>query len=136
MPVQAFDCALHGPRPGPEDTLLLLSHTGAKRYSKAVLERARADGVTCVTLGAKGTGSDIETVEIETSDAYTASHLGALMRLAQLARELGGDVGSLDAAPDAVAAALDGPGTGVEPPGRLLEFIGAGPNQWTAAEAP
>ena len=29
---------------------------------------------------------------------------------------------------------MDGPAIGVEPPRRSLEFIGAGPNQWTAAE--
>jgi glucosamine--fructose-6-phosphate aminotransferase (isomerizing) len=36
--------------------------------------------------------------------------------------------------PDAVAEVVDGPPIGVEPPERSLEFIGAGPNQWTAAE--
>src|SRR5207245_3107480 len=63
-----------------------------------------------------------------------ASHLGALARLAQLAVALGAELGELDAVPDAVAAALDGPGPGVEPPERGLELVGAGPNQWTAAE--
>ncbi len=133
-PVQACDAALHGPRPGAGDGLVLLSHTGAKRYTRAVLERARADGAICVTVGALGTGADVETVGRERSSAYTASHLGALLRLAQLAELLGDPVGNLGLVPDAVAAALAGPGPSVEPPDRLVELIGSGPNQWTAAE--
>jgi glucosamine--fructose-6-phosphate aminotransferase (isomerizing) len=132
--LQAADCAAYGPQPAPEDGLVLLSHTGAKRYANTVLERARGAGVECVRIGARGTGADLETVERERSSAYTASHLGAMLRLAQLARALGADLGDLEPVPDAVAAALDEPGPGVAPPRRLLELTGAGPNQWTAAE--
>lgn len=135
VPVQAFDAALHGPRPAPGDALVLLSHTGHKRYSEEVLRAARADGVPTVSIGGRGApGADLETVEIERSDAYTASHLGALLRLAQLAAELGADLGALGDVPDAVTGALEGSGPEVEPPERLLEYTGAGPNQWTAAE--
>jgi len=133
-PVEAADCAAYGPAPAAGNGLLLLSHTGAKRHARTVLERARAAGVTCVRIGARGTGADLETVERERSSAYTASHLGALLRLAQLARALGAELGDLDAIPDAVASALDGPGPAVAPPARLLELTGAGANQWTAAE--
>jgi glucosamine--fructose-6-phosphate aminotransferase (isomerizing) len=133
-PLQAADSAAYGPAPDSGDGLLLLSHTGAKRHANTVLERARAAGVQAVRIGARDTGADIETVERETSSAYTASHLGTLLRLAQLAGALGADLGELEAVPDAVAAALDGPGPGVAPPARLLELTGAGPNQWTAAE--
>jgi glucosamine--fructose-6-phosphate aminotransferase (isomerizing) len=131
---QAADVAAYGPVPGEGDALVLLSHTGAKRDANTVLERARAAGVPCVRVGARNTGADLETVERESSSAFTASHLGAMLRLAQLARALGADLGDLDAVPDAVAAALDAPGPGVAPPARLLELTGAGPNQWTAAE--
>jgi glucosamine--fructose-6-phosphate aminotransferase (isomerizing) len=132
--LQAADCAAYGPEPAPDDGLILLSHTGAKHYANTVLERARSAGVACVRIGARGTGADLETVERETSAAFTASHLGALLRLAQLAAALGAALGDLEAVPDAVATALDGPGPGVAPPKRLLELTGAGPNQWTAAE--
>ena len=133
--VQAADAALHGPRPGPEDGLVLLSHRGTKRYTNAVLERARADGVPTVAIGARGApGVDVATVEPERSAAFTASHTGAMLRLAQLARALGADLGPLEVVPDTVAAALEGPGPEIEPPRRLLELVGAGPNQWTAAE--
>jgi glutamine---fructose-6-phosphate transaminase (isomerizing) len=120
--------------PAPEDGLILLSHTGAKRYANDVLERAQRQGTACVRIGAAGTGADVETVEREESSAYTASHTGALMRLAQIAHALGADLGDLGAVAGAVKAAVEGSGPGVEPPARLLEFTGAGANQWTAAE--
>src|ERR671934_3149341 len=103
-PVQAFDAALYGDGPTQQEALILLSHTGAKQHTSQVLEQARADGVPTVTIGARAvSGADLETVEKERSSAYTASHLGALMRLAQLARELGADLGQLEAVPSAVA---------------------------------
>jgi glutamine---fructose-6-phosphate transaminase (isomerizing) len=134
-PVSAADCALWGPRPTQTDALVLLSHRGTKRYASQVVERARADGIPTVAIGGEGApGVDIETVAQETAGTFTASHLGALARLAQLAVALGADVGELDAVPGAVAAALEGPSPAVEMPERGLEFVGAGPNQWTAAE--
>jgi glucosamine--fructose-6-phosphate aminotransferase (isomerizing) len=135
LAVAAADCALWGPRPSAADALILLSHRGTKRYTSAVLERARAEGVATVNIGGVGApGADIETVAQETSPTFTASHLGALARLAQLAVALGAEFGRLDAVPDAVAAALGSPPPAVAPPTRGLDFVGAGPNQWTAAE--
>ncbi len=132
--VQAMDAALAGPRPAAGDGLILLSHRGTKLYTTAVVERARADGAAVVSISARGVaGADIETVEPERSSAFTASHLGALMRVAQLAVALGADF-DLTTVADAVAEVVDGPPIGVEPPARSLEFVGAGPNQWTAAE--
>jgi len=133
--VSAADCALWGPRPSRSEALVLLSHRGTKRYTSEVLERARAEGVATVAIGGEGApGIDIETVTQETSATFTASHLGALARLAQLAVALGAELGELDALPGAVAATLQAPGPTVELPERGLEFVGAGPNQWTAAE--
>jgi len=134
--VQAMDAALSGPRPGADDGLILLSHRGTKRYTTDVVEQAGAAGAAVVSISARGVaGADIETVEPERSSAFTASHLGALMRVAQLSVALGGELGGpLASVPDAVAGIVDGPLIGVEPPARSLEFIGAGPNQWTAAE--
>jgi glucosamine--fructose-6-phosphate aminotransferase (isomerizing) len=132
--VAAVDAALWGRHPGPGDALVLLSHRGTKRFTSQVLERARADGVPTVAIGGIGApGADLETVEQEEAGTFTASHLGALMRLAQIAVVLGAQL-ELDAIPDAVAAALAAPSPGVEPPERGLELVGAGPNQWTAAE--
>jgi glucosamine--fructose-6-phosphate aminotransferase (isomerizing) len=134
-PVAAMDMALHGPVAGEGDALILLSHRGTKRQTTDALERARAAGAETVTIGGRGSpGIDLETSPPERSAAFTVSHTGALMRLAQLATLLGADLGPLDGVPDAVAEALAGP-LDVEPPRRLLEFVGAGPNAWTAAEA-
>jgi len=133
--VAAADSALWGPRPTSADALVLLSHRGTKRYTSEMLERARAEGVPTVAIGGEGApGADIETVAQERSGTFTASHLGALARLAQLAVALGADLRDLDSVPAAVAAALAAPEPAVELPERGLEFVGAGPNQWTAAE--
>jgi glucosamine--fructose-6-phosphate aminotransferase (isomerizing) len=134
--VQAADAALYGPRPGPDDALILISHRGTMRYTMNVQRRAQETGVPTVVISRRSSaaGADLETVENEASSAHTASYLGALMRLAQLAVALGADLGDLEGIPDAVAAELDAPPPGVTPPQRLLAFIGAGTNQWTAAE--
>ena len=132
--VQAIDAALHGPFPSGNDALVLMSHRNWKRYSTQVLERARSEGVPTVVISGRGSdGADIETVEQERCAAFTASHIGALMRLAQLARALGAELG-LEAVPDALSRVLADAQRIVDPPRRLLEFTGAGPNQWTAAE--
>jgi glutamine---fructose-6-phosphate transaminase (isomerizing) len=132
----APDLALEGPTPDPaRDALIVLSHTGAKRYSAEVLESARATGVPTVAIGGIGApGVDLETVEQERSDTYTASHLGALLRLAQIAEHLGASLGELSAVPDAVANSLERTRAPLAPPARVLEFIGGGSNAWTAAE--
>lgn len=133
--VQAFDAALYGPRAEAADALIVLSHRGTKRYGRSALEQGRAAGAECIVVGGRGAPEvELETVAQERSSAFTASHLGALARLAQLAATLGAELGDLSLVPGAVAAQLDGPGPGVEPPARLLELTGAGINQWTAAE--
>jgi glucosamine--fructose-6-phosphate aminotransferase (isomerizing) len=133
--VQAIDAALHGPFPTRGDALVLMSHRNTKRYSTQVLERARAESIATIVISGRGSpGADIETVEQERCAAFTASHLGALMRLSQLAQALGADLGRLEAVPEAVEEVLAAAGHILDPPRRLLEFTGGGPNQWTAAE--
>jgi glucosamine--fructose-6-phosphate aminotransferase (isomerizing) len=135
LPVQAMDAALYGPLAGSGDAIVLLSHRNTKRFTSEVLQRARADGVPTVVVSGRGSpGADVETVEQERCAAFTASHLGALMRLAQLAVALGADLGPLADVPAAVESALGRPAPLADPPERLLELTGAGPNQWTAAE--
>lgn len=132
---QAADAAFDGPRPKASDALILLSHRGTKRFTSEVLERARTDGVATVVIGGIGApGTDVETVEQERSSAYTVSHLGALARLATIAVALGADLGDTSGVPDAVARVVDAKTTPFEPPLRGLDFVGAGINQWTAAE--
>jgi glucosamine--fructose-6-phosphate aminotransferase (isomerizing) len=134
LAVQGVEADLHGPRPGPGDGLILLTHRGTKRHTSNVAARAREDGAAIVQISAiGGPGADLETVPGERSAAFTASHTGALARLAQIAVELGADLGELADVPDALEAVLaDCPLPA--PPDRLLELTGAGPNRWTAAE--
>jgi glucosamine--fructose-6-phosphate aminotransferase (isomerizing) len=135
LAVQAMDAALYGLATGDDRAVIVMSHRNTKRFSSDLLGQltGSADGPVVVIGGRGSPGVDIETVEQERSSAFTASHLGALMRLAQLARSLGAGLEGLEDVPDAVEAALSRE-LGVEPPPRLLELIGAGPNQWTAAE--
>jgi glutamine---fructose-6-phosphate transaminase (isomerizing) len=135
LAVQAMDAALYGVPAAHGDGVLVLSHRNTKRFSTHVREQARDAGAgPIVVIGGRGSPAvDIETVEQEGSAAFTASHLGALMRVAQLARCLGARLEGLEEVPEAVEGAL-GRELRVEPPRRVLELIGAGPNQWTAAE--
>ncbi|HEY7619365.1 MAG TPA: hypothetical protein VH834_06295 [Solirubrobacteraceae bacterium] len=116
------------------EAVIVLSHTAHTGYTSQALDAAREAGCAVVHVTGIGAGGDVETVTPETSYAYTASHTGALLRLAQIARALGAALGDLDAVPGAVARVLDAPAPVAEPPERLLELMGAGPNAWTAQE--
>ena len=132
--VHAADVAPYGRAISAEEGVIVLSHTGGTGYSMTMLERARAAGAEALHVSGIGNGGELETVAAEASYAYTASHTGALLRLAQLATALGADLGPLEGIPERVAAVLDLPGPLIEVPGRLVELIGAGPNGWTAQE--
>jgi glucosamine--fructose-6-phosphate aminotransferase (isomerizing) len=132
--VHAADTAQYGHRFEVSDAVIVLSHTGETGYTRQTLEAAREAGAAVVHVTGAGVGGDLETVAPETSYAYTASHTGALLRLAQVAEALGARLGELAAVPDAVARVLAAPGPVIEPPQRLVELIGAGPNAWTAQE--
>jgi glucosamine--fructose-6-phosphate aminotransferase (isomerizing) len=135
---QSADAAVDGPLPGRGGVLLAFTHTGAKRYTAQAAQRARSQGAEVIQVSAVGVdGADLATVERERSSAYTASHLGALLRAAQLARVLGADLPGLSEIPPAVDYAYRTTRDDHQPappPSRLIEFIGGGINQWTAAE--
>jgi len=130
----AADLAPYGRPVAAEEGVIVLSHTGGTGYSMAMLERARDAGAETLHVSGIGNGGELETVAAEASYAYTASHTGALLRLAQLATALGADLGPLEGIPERVAAVLDLPGPLIGVPRRLVELIGAGPNGWTAQE--
>lgn len=134
---QSADAAVDGPLPGRGGALLAFTHTGAKRYTAQAAQRARSRGAEVIQVSGVGVdGADLVTVERERSSAYTASHLGALLRAAQLARVLGADLPGLSEVPAAVENAFRTTWDENQPapPSRLIEFIGGGINQWTAAE--
>ena len=114
--------------------VIVLSHTGSTGYSMQMLERARKAGAETLHVSGIGSGGELETVAAEPSYAYTASHTGALLRLAQIATALGAQLGPLEGVPERVAAVLERPGPLIDAPDRLVELIGAGPNAWTAQE--
>lgn len=133
---QSADAAVDGPLPGEGGALLVFTHTGAKRYTAQATQRARARGAEIVQVSGVGVAdADLVTVPQERSSAYTASHLGALLRAAQLARALGADLPGLGEVPASAERASRHRRDGRPvPPKRLIEFIGGGINQWTAAE--
>ncbi|MEO9174903.1 MAG: hypothetical protein ABI317_05260 [Gaiellales bacterium] len=123
-----------GPSPIPGDALILLSHRNSKHYTTLLRDDARGNEIRTVVISGIGAGGEIETVVPERSSAFSASHLGALARLAQLAQALGAELPGLEDVPDAVAQALAKAPPAVPAPARLLEFTGVGINAWTAAE--
>ena len=132
---QGMDAALWPEHIREDAAVLLLSHRNWKRYTSEARETLRARGAELVVVSGVGAeGADLETVAQEQSAAFTASHLGAMMRCAQIATALGAELGDLGAVPEAVESVLSGSGPAVAAPGRVLEYTGAGPNQWTAAE--
>ena len=109
--------------------VIVLSHTGTPATSMQMLERAREAGAAVVHISGVGNGGEVETVAAETSYAYTASHTGALLRLAQMAERAGRARSATSRrCPTRWRAVLDAPGR-VDPPARLLELIGAGPER-------
>lgn len=133
--VSSIDFVFDGPVVARGDVVIAMTHTGAKKFTAAALAQARDCGAETLVISGIGiAGADIETVARERSAAYTVSHLGALFRLAQLATAAGANLGDLSAVPDSVEESLLSGDLGIDPPRRLLQFIGGGINQWTAAE--
>lgn len=139
------------------DAVIVMAHKGTKRYSAAAVELANAAGVPCIGISGReskmsgdGPALVLRTVAQETSAAYTASHLGALTVLAQVATALGerrragavaGWRDALAALPGQVADVLAREGE-IDPVARAIVAanrrtycIGAGPNAVTATEA-
>jgi len=122
---------------------VLLSHRGTKRFSQAALEDFNQDHWLAITgedAPLQGPGV-VYTVPQERSPVHTASHTGAMIRLAQLAVALGSPHWKAEVArvPDAVRSALR-----LRAPitqtlarlqlGRVVHFVGGGPAYATALE--
>jgi glutamine---fructose-6-phosphate transaminase (isomerizing) len=142
--IPAFEFVNYPPRVRGDDGLLLLSHRGSKRYSQAALEAFHQKDQWLAITGEgsplRGPGV-ITTVPQERSPVHTASHTGAMIRLAQVAVGLGSPQWKDELArlPVAVRAAL-----ALRPQvvqaidslrlGRVVHFVGAGPAYATALE--
>jgi glutamine---fructose-6-phosphate transaminase (isomerizing) len=123
---------------------VLLSHRGSKRFSRAAVERfSNQDHWLAITgegspLGGPGV---VYTVPQERSPVHTASHTGAMVRLAQLAVALGSPPWKAELArvPDAIRAAISLRSQVSEALDRLhlghvVHFVGGGPAYATALE--
>jgi glucosamine--fructose-6-phosphate aminotransferase (isomerizing) len=137
----------------PDDAVVVMAHSGTKTYTMHALARARAQGVTAISVGsltAEHPGSQLvlRTVEREKSAAFTASHTGAMFVLAQVAVLLGEQAGlpeaavrrralaGLPAQVEAVLARQDEVlDVSKEAAVRQVYAAGAGPNAVTALEA-
>ena len=142
--IPAFEFANYPPRFKDDDGLVLLSHRGSKRFSQAALDGFPGKDHWLAITGEgsplRGPGV-VSTVPQERSPVHTASHTGAMVRLAQLAIALGSPSwkAELGRLPDAIRAALElrrqiAAALGGLHLGHVVHFVGGGPAQATALE--
>lgn len=91
--VRAFEFANYPPEFKDGDALILISHRGSKRFSVGALELFEGFGGRWIAITGEGSKLDgdgiVYTVAQERSPVHTASHTGAMLRLAQVACALG-----------------------------------------------
>jgi len=142
--VPAFEFANYPPRFKDDDGLVLLSHRGSKRFSQAALEHFPGEdhwlAITGEESPLQGPGV-VSTVPQERSPVHTASHTGAMVRLAQLALALGAApwADELARLPNATRAALQLRPQMLAaldrfPVGHVVHFVGGGPAHASALE--
>ncbi len=125
---------------GPQDGVIVITHTAESSFPLAARAAVFGAGLGVVMITRRGAGfpDAIETVERETAETYTVSYTATLTVLAMLAQQLGAQSFSPDTLtdlPEAVAGAVDGPGTDAVPAdARVIVFAGAGPASVTARE--
>jgi glutamine---fructose-6-phosphate transaminase (isomerizing) len=147
----AFEFAQYQPAPDPDDALVLLSHRGIKRFSEIALDsfRSRSSRWVAITgFGSPLSGQGvIRTLPQEASAVHTASHTGAMTRLAQLAVLLAAGTGrtrpfwepAMALLPESAAAAVAARSRCQEVVDaialdRPAHYLGAGPAWATANE--
>jgi glucosamine--fructose-6-phosphate aminotransferase (isomerizing) len=142
--IPAFEFANYPPRFRADDGLVLLSHRGTKRFSQAAIDGFNSPDHWVAITGEgsplRGPGV-IHTVPQERSPVHTASHTGAMVRLAQLAVALGSPPWKAELAgvPEAVRATLGLRAAVIQSLDRLqvervVHFVGGGPAHSTALE--
>jgi glucosamine--fructose-6-phosphate aminotransferase (isomerizing) len=143
--VRAFEFANYPPALRAGDGLVLLSHRGSKHFSRRSLDLAEERGMPWVAVTGEGSAIEgegvVRTVEQEKSPVHTASHTGAMLRLAQIAAALGkaGWQSQMAGIPEAVRSALGWRDRVVNDVGRVklkpvVHFVGGGPARATAYE--
>ena len=125
---------------GPEDAIVVITHTGETAYALAARALSTSAGLDVITITKHGTSFPhaVETCPPETSETYTVSYTTALLTLGLIAKELGADSitdETLALVPGAVRDAIESPGTeSIAAPERVLVVAGAGPAATTARE--
>jgi len=138
--VSSMQFVKNAPIVGPQDGVVVITHTGETAYALAARALAFSAGLQTVTICREGApfNDSIQTVEKETSETYTVSYTTTLLALAMLASEMGADAitgDKLALVPGSVRNALEAPGTeGIPVPGRTLTIVGAGHAAVTARE--
>src|SRR5881394_513194 len=143
--VRAFEFATYPPALRPDDGLILLSHRGSKRFSRDSLSRFAKDSQHWIAITGEGSPMEgegvIHTVVQEKSPVHTASHTGAMLRIAQVAAALGSPAWESQLAdlPRMVQLAVDDGGRVATEVSQaefrpVTHFVGGGPARATAYE--
>jgi len=138
--VSSMRFVVWAPIVGPDDAIIVITHTGETAYALAARALATTAGLHVITITKRGTPFPhaVETSPAETSETYTVSYTTTLLVLAMIAKEMGADSITDDALaliPGAVRAAIEAPGTEtIQVPQRSLVIAGAGPAAFTARE--
>ncbi len=138
--VSSMQFVKNAPIVGPQDGVVIITHTGETAYALAARALAFSAGLQTITICREGApfNDAIQTVEKESSETYTVSYTTALLALGMLAAAMGADsvnAETLALVPGSVRNALEAPGTdGMTVPGRILTIVGAGHSAVTARE--
>lgn len=138
--VSSMRFVVWAPIVGPDDTIIVITHTGETAYALAARALATTAGLDVITITKRGTPfpHSVETCPAETSETYTVSYTTTLLVLAMIAKEMGADSitdESIALVPGAVRDAIDAPSTeSIQVPERDLVIAGAGPAAFTARE--
>ena len=138
--VSSMRFVVWAPIVGPDDAVVVISHTGETAYALAARALATTAGLHVITVTKRGTPFPhaVETSPAETSETYTVSYTATLLALAMIAKEMGADSitdDTLALVPGSVRSAIEAPGTeSIQVPERSLVIAGAGPAAFTARE--
>lgn len=140
LPIPSMQFVGWAPNIGPQDAIIVISHTHETAYAMAARALAFNAGMHVITITRTGASfpDAIATVPKETSETYTVSYTATLLVLAMLAGTLGAESLSnetLALIPGFVRNAIEAPGIDDVPtPERLLVIAGVGQAAVTARE--
>jgi glucosamine--fructose-6-phosphate aminotransferase (isomerizing) len=138
--VSSMQFVKNAPIVGPQDGVVVVTHTGETSYALAARALAFSAGLQTVTITREGLGMNdvIETCPRETSETYTVSYTTTLLTFGMLASAMGADTLTADKlalVAGSVRNAIEASSTDQIPlPQRSLQVVGAGHSAVTARE--